>query len=417
MTINNNSNTCHKLTNEKLNRRELLKGAATLAAAASFSPLVHAAPAKTDKKIRAAVIGHTGRGNYGHGLDTVWLHTPGAEIVGVADANEKGLADAVKRLHGPRGFIDYRKMLEETQPEYVSVAPRHLDQHRDMVLAAIESGVRGIYLEKPLARTLQEADEMVAAAEKTGTKIAVAHQTRYSPIIPQMQKVISDGRIGQLLEIRARGKEDRRGGGEDLWVLGTHMFDLMHKFGGAAENCFATVRQDGHAVGKADVFDGPEGIGRLAGDEVHAQYRLSSGAIGTFDSVRNMGGNPRRFGVRIFGSKGVMELHDTSYLPTVYLLEDSSWSPSRSNKKWERISSAGVGVAEPIERSANLHAGNRVAIQDLIAAVEENREPESSIEKARVALEMIVAVFESHRMGGPVSIPLKTRENPLTLLT
>jgi hypothetical protein len=63
-----------------------------------------------------------------------------------------------------------------------------------------------------------------------------------------------------------------------------------------------------------------------------------------------------------------------------------------------------------------LHGGNVLAVKDLIAAIEQDREPEGSIYEARSATEMIVAVFESQRVGGPVSLPLKNRANPLTML-
>ena len=125
------------------------------------------------KTRRVGIIGHTGRGNFGHGLDNVWLRIPGAEIVGVADPDEDGLEKELQKLKvGPgTGFADYRKMLAETKPEFVSVCPRHGDQHRDMCLAAIEAGVRGIYVEKPFLRTPAECDEVIAAAEKAGTKM------------------------------------------------------------------------------------------------------------------------------------------------------------------------------------------------------------------------------------------------------
>ena len=101
------------------------------------------------KKYRIGVIGHTGRGNYGHGIDRVWLELPQCEIVGVADANEAGLKAAVTRLKAPKGFADYRKMLDELKPDIAAVGPRWLDQHRDMVVAAAERGIH-IYMEKPL---------------------------------------------------------------------------------------------------------------------------------------------------------------------------------------------------------------------------------------------------------------------------
>ena len=112
---------------------------------------------------RVGVIGHTGRGGYGHELDTVWLEVPGVEIVGVADANATGLAEAMQRLHIKSGFADYHKMVTATKPDIVAVYPRQPDQHCDMILAAIEAGARGIYVEKPFCRTPAEADEIVMA--------------------------------------------------------------------------------------------------------------------------------------------------------------------------------------------------------------------------------------------------------------
>ena len=54
-------------------------------------------------KYRVAVVGRTGRGDYGHGIDTVWLHVPEVEVVAVADDNADGLAAATRRLGVDRG--------------------------------------------------------------------------------------------------------------------------------------------------------------------------------------------------------------------------------------------------------------------------------------------------------------------------
>ncbi|MFM7925726.1 MAG: Gfo/Idh/MocA family protein, partial [Planctomycetaceae bacterium] len=107
-----------------------------------------------------------------------------------------------------------------------------------MVLACAEVGSH-MYLEKPFCRTLGEADEMVRACEMRHLKLAVAHISRWSPQLDQVRRLIEGGEIGEVLEIRARGKEDARGGGEDFWVLGTHVLDLMRALGGDPEQCFA----------------------------------------------------------------------------------------------------------------------------------------------------------------------------------
>src|SRR5205809_7592077 len=83
------------------------------------------------KKYRVAVIGRTGRGNYGHGLDVVWKTLDNVEVVAVADEDEKGRAAAARRLGARNAYADYRAMLEKEKPQVVSVADRHLDLHRD----------------------------------------------------------------------------------------------------------------------------------------------------------------------------------------------------------------------------------------------------------------------------------------------
>lgn len=366
-------------------------------------------------KIRVAVVGHTGRGDYGHGLADVWLGMPECEIVGVADPVPAGLERAVKLLKAPRGFADYRAMLDELKPDVVSLCPRHLDQHHEMVLAAAERGIH-MYLEKPLCRTLAEADAMVAACERRRVKLAVAFQTRYSPKLPVVRDLIADGKLGRVLEIRGRGKEDARGGGEDLWVLGSHVFNLICALGGEPQWCFADVTAGGHKLRKADVAPGREGIGPLAGDAVRAMYGLSGGATAYFASQRGAGTEAKgaRFGLQIFGTAGVLEMV-TGYLPACHFLPDPLWSPGRSRTSWIPVSSGGLGVAEPLA-DGGLPAGNLLACRDLLAAIREDRQPEASVYEGRATVEMIAAVFESARLGGPVTIPLKERRNPLTLL-
>lgn len=360
-------------------------------------------------RYRVAVIGHTGKGNYGHGLDTVWLKFPDCEIVGVADPDEAGRAKATERLK-TRGFADYRKMLDETKPQIVSIAPRWLDQHAEMVLACAERGIH-MYLEKPLCRTLAEADAMVTAIEKHDVKLALAHQTRYSPKLRVVRDLIDDGALGTILELRGRGKEDQRGGGEDLWVLGSHVFNLIHYFGGEPQWCFADVRQENRPLEKSDIRPGNEGIGPLAGDNLAAMYGLAGGARGYFASRRAAGVGASRFGLQIFGSKGVLEIL-TGSLPAVWFLPDPNWSPGRSKASWKPVSSVGVDQPEPL-KDGGLDGGNVLAVQDLLGAIEEDRHPECSIYEGRTTVEMIAAVFQSQRERRPVSIPLTHRENPL----
>ena len=114
-----------------MNRRHFL--------ALSIASSISMASRAEEKMLRVAVIGHTGRGNYGHGLDTMWTQISETEIAAVADADPAGLAATQKKLGGIAGFADCRKMLAEVKPDIVAVAPRFVDEHHDMILAALEA--------------------------------------------------------------------------------------------------------------------------------------------------------------------------------------------------------------------------------------------------------------------------------------
>lgn len=393
-----------------MNRRQFL--AASTAASFAFAAPGADAPAR----LRVAVIGHTGRGDYGHGLDTMWEKLPETELVAVADADAKGLANAQQKLKVKNGFADYRKMLVEAKPDLVAIGMRHVDQHRDVALAVVAAGARGIYIEKPFCRTPAEADEIIAACEQKNVKLALAHRNRWHPVLPAIDKLVKADAIGRLLELRARGKEDTRGGSLDLWVLGSHLLNLISYFGGQPLGCSATVLLDGKPVTRGDVKDGAEGIGPLAGNEVHARFDLERGVPAYFDSVAKAGVSAAGFGLQLIGTKGIIDLR-VDQDPVAHYLAGNPFRPVKEPRAWVPISSAGVGQPEPIADLGKQVMGHLVGGRDLIAAIRENRQPLCSARDGRTTVEMISAVFESHRLQGQrVAWPLMVRDNPLARL-
>src|SRR5262249_54109307 len=216
-----------------------------------------------------------------------------------------------------------------------SIATRWLNWHKEMVIACAEAGA-SIFLEKPLCPTLAEADEMIAACDKHHVKCAVAHQTRYSPQVKIIKQMVADGKLGDPIEIRARGKEDTRGGGQDLMVLGTHLFDLMRHFAGEPRWCFARIWQDGKKALPGDVRQGGEGMGPVLGDRIAATYGFDNGVTATFGTHKAKDGAGKRFALQLFGSKGVIHL-GTGSLPPAYYLDDPSWIPG-AKVNWQSIS-------------------------------------------------------------------------------
>jgi predicted dehydrogenase len=365
---------------------------------------------------RAAVIGRTGRGDYGHGLDVALLEQPKLTVVAVADEDPKGRAAAAKRLGGVREFEDYRTMLDREKPEFVVIGPRWVDAHKEMILACAERGIH-MFCEKPLARDVAECDAIVAACERAHVKLAIAFQTRYGPRYERVKELIGSGAIGEVLEVRGRGKEDRRGGGEDLLVLGPHIMDVIRDLLGEAAWCFARVTEDGRAITRASVHDGAEGLGPLAGDRIDAMYGFArTPAVAHFATARPKDGGNHRFGVQVYGSKGVIDLR-TGWLPADYLLADASWTGSQKQTRWASITSLGLDKPEPL-KDGGMVAANRLIVADLIHAVETDTQPRASVYDGRAALEMLVACHASQAQGKPVALPLLERtRHPLETLT
>jgi predicted dehydrogenase len=363
---------------------------------------------------RTAVIGRTGRGDYGHGLDVSVLNHPKLKVVAVADDNPQGRAGALKRLGIERGYEDYREMLEREKPQIVVVAPRWLDGHKDMILACAERGVLGIFCEKPLAPDLASCDAIVDACDRSHVKLAMAFQTRYSPRYERIKSLIADGVIGEVLELRGRGKEDRRGGGEDLMVLGVHILDLFHDLLGEPAWCFARVTDMARDVGPAEVRPGAEGIGPLAGDRVDAMFGFQrTPAVAHFATAR-----PRepgqRFGLSIHGSKGCIWM-STGSMPPAYLLADPTWTAT-GKATWRPISDGREGNASSAERN-DLATGNRAIVEDLVHAVETDSQPRTHARAARTTIEMVLSCYASHGRRAMVTLPLADREaHPLSRL-
>lgn len=359
--------------------------------------------AVTMRKYRVAVIGRTGHGNYGHMLDRVWKLFPNTQVAAVADDNPEGLKKETLLLGAPAAYTDYREMLPREKPDIVAVAPRWTAAHEAMVTAAAESGAVGIYCEKPLAQTPAEADRMIAACDRRGVKLAVAHQMRIAPVIELAKQQVREGRIGQVLEMRGRGKEDKRAGGEDLMILGTHVFDLMRQFAGDPMWAFGGITAGGERIKRRDVHPSTaDGLDAVAGDAVAGMFGFRDGLAGYFASRRSDDASGKRWGLDIFGSRGAVAIR-AEMEPMVYILDSPEWT----NAAWTRLALPG----NPPPRDVN--EANRAIVADLLAAIDQNREPIASGRQALWTIEMAMALYESERTGGRVPFPLKNREHPL----
>ena len=370
--------------------------------------------------LRVAAIGRTGRGDWGHAIDQLWGGVEGVELVAVADESEEALAKAVERnkLDASRPGVvhrDWKAMLTEAKPDIVAICMRHIDCHAEMAIAAAEAGVKGIFMEKPFVRTLAEADAVIAACKKSNSKLSLAFVNRHAPAYAAARDLIEDGRIGKVLELRGRGKEDARGGGEDLIVLGCHILDMMVDLGGTPQWCDASISQGGRLITRGDATAGPEGIGPIAGDSISAMFGLADGPIGYFASVRDAGLKQPNFGLTVVGTKGAIHIRP-DHVPQASLREAPLWRVDKEFP-WKPIGAEGVESSpvnvSDVDRAAERVVWGRRAAADLVDAIAEDREPETGMYAGRTVLEMTTAVYGSALAGTRVTWPITAGGNPL----
>ena len=382
-------------------RREFISSVA----AASLSASLASGRAADGPTYKAAIIGRTGHGDYGHGFDTIFAGLPNVSVEAIADDNPDGLKRAAERSRAKRQYSDFREMLRKERPQLVSIAPRHPDLHKEMALAAMEVGAH-LIVEKPFTEHLDDADEIVRVARERKLQIAVGHKNRYTDHFVRMQRHLKEGFFGDILEMRVQGKQDQRSGGEDLIVLGTHDFDTMRFFFGEPLSCYATVTSEGKPITKADVRKGREPM-LVAGDTVRARFDFPNNVVCTWQSIRAGGDwniGPRgaeRWGFHIFGTKRILadySLSDPLFYDSPFLghkTKTSDWKALPDPKDWP-----------PKPHHKHL-------ARDLIQAIETGDAPLCSGDDGRWTIEMVSAAYESHLASGPVRFPLKNRRNPL----
>lgn len=353
------------------------------------------------KTYRAAAIGHTGAGNFGHGLHTPYKEIENVEFIAVSDPNEEGREKAAAEAGALRSYADYREMLEKEDLDIVSVCPRWTVEHLDMITACLEADCH-VYSEKPMTSTLAEGDRIVEMAKARGLKVAVAHQAVYLPATHTIRQMLKGRRIGTIQAIYASGKQDHRGGGEDMIVLGTHLFNMMRFFVGDVAWMQSHVTTNGEEVVYGGDHEPTEPVGPVAGDCINSYFAFKSGVSGFFQSRRDQAGTGR-YGMEIVGSEGIFSLRgDVANRLMVYRYP--VLVPSNSEQEWEAIDLDDTPFSK----------GNELAIRDLIHAVENKRKPISAAEDAVAALEMILGAYESQLTGQRVSFPIANREHPLS---
>lgn len=354
-----------------------------------------------------------------HGTHLSFSGLPDVEQI-LVDSNTDDLEPRMKAIGAVRHYRDYHEMLAEERPDIVSVCSRLPDDHFPVIKAAIEQGSH-ILCEKPLSSSLQEADAIAALAQKHNVKIAVAHLARYALVFRIMKQMITRGDVGTPLTFYGRGKEDERGGGEDMMVLGTHILDIGAFLFGMPEYIFADVRTEDRPISRSDRCVTSEPIGVCAGDSIMADLKFPNSVNGIFESRKGLYSGTVRMGVTVVGTAGTLSMRydmerklrisrstlppeDEAHYEEIELHEDRKLPPGTEPLDYEHYGPS------PSRYFAD---NNRFAALDIMQAITEDRQPESNLYDAINVLEMMYGIYASSLERKAVYLPLKNRSHPL----
>lgn len=229
---------------------------------------------KVMSKVKVGIIGCGGMGRtHAENLQKI----PQASIGGYADANQER-ARSLCSLHGGEYYTtDADKVINDPQTDAVFICTWH-DSHPRLAIAAAERG-KHVFIEKPLALTIEDCQTIKRAVESAGVKLAVGFQARFSPFVQKIREVIPNPVVtfGQMIDPKwgdAHWAQSSVTGGGNVLSQGCHTFDLLYYFnqseplsihaeGGTfthqetqvIDSVVATIRFENGSVGSALIGD------------------------------------------------------------------------------------------------------------------------------------------------------------------
>ncbi len=320
------------------------------------------------------------------------------EFVAMCDVLPTAMEDKALAfgLSNVRKYTDYKKMLSDEKPELVAIATES-GKHASIALDCIKASCN-VIIEKPIALSLYDADEIIYAGKKAGVIVCVSHQNRFNKSIQYMRKAMDDGRFGKLSHGAAhirwnRGKEyytqaKWRGtwaqDGGCLMNQCIHNIDLLRWFmGNDIDEVIAYTDRILHPYLETE-------------DLGLALIKFKNGSYGLVEGSTNIYPKNLEETLYIFGEKGTVKAGGISD----NIIEEWSFADNYDDS----------GSVKKIysENPPNVYGfGHTPLYFDVIEAIKNGRAPYVTGEDGRRALELVLAIYKSAAEHRPISFPIE----------
>jgi predicted dehydrogenase len=324
---------------------------------------------------------------------------PAAKLVAVSDVVERNAKLFCERFPCEHVYTDYEEMLKRDDVHAVSLCvPSGL---RAEIAEKCAAAGKHVLSEKPLEVTTERIDRIITATDEAGVKLGCIFQTRFGEGPQQVRKAIDEGRFGRFVLGDAyikwyrsqeyydsgawRGTRNLDGGG-CLMNQGIHQIDLLLWFMGRVKTVQARTSLVGHS-------------GLEVEDLACALLAFENGAFGVIEcSTAIWPGHDAR--VEVHGTEGSAAIVSGALRGWQFREDRPEDEAIRAQLTAE--SSIGSGAGDPM--AGLKHEGHRRQIADFTQAILENRQPALEGREARMAVELIEAIYRSAETGAPIDL-------------
>jgi UDP-N-acetyl-2-amino-2-deoxyglucuronate dehydrogenase len=312
------------------------------------------------------------------------------ELIAVCDIEEVKAKSFQEKYGATYYYTDYREMLKREDIDVVCICTPS-GMHGDMTIDAANAG-KHVFCEKPLDISKEKMTQMINACRENHVKLGCVFQRRLMKEAIETRRAIENGEFGKIVLADAymkyyrsqeyydsagwRGTWELDGGGA-LMNQGVHGIDLIIWMAGDVESVFAKAETLARDIEVEDT--------------ALAIVKFKNGAIGVIEGTTSVyPAQDTRF--EIHGQKGSVIFDDTGF---------KQWRiEGRDGDSFPNVESKKVGGSS--DPSAISEYGHYVLIDDMISAINEDRDPMITGESARKAVDLILAIYESSKTGKEV---------------
>lgn len=293
-------------------------------------------------------------------------------------------------------YIDYKQLLKARPSiDFVSIATDS-GAHSEIALFFINNGIN-VIIEKPMAMSIDDAEEIIAQSEKKNVKVSVCHQNRFNIAVQEMKMAVDEGRLGKIshgaINVRWnrnidyykqaiwRGKWASDGGA--LMNQCIHGIDLLRwVMNDEIDEVYGVTRQQYHKYLECE-------------DVGMAILNFKNGAIGSIEGTVNVYPKNLEETLILFGETGTVKLGGTS-CNNIEIWDFANFHEGDNNRV--RLQ----------ETTSNIYGNGHTRLYlDFIESLNSNKEPYIDAIAGKNALEIVLAIYKSQLIGQPISLPLK----------